>query len=118
MIFLLSKGFSRVFSSTTSFRGAFGYSREAFLALDHVVGIGTRGGAGRQKLDRAQDGGTQQNMVLLGCLPVRNTQNSRSSLGTPVTSGQTTFRSLSAKPTPLLGLTAGCCSLQHWALRS
>ena len=101
-LILLSKGFSRVFSSTTSSRGAFGNSREAFLALDHVVGTGTRGGAGRQKLDRAQDGGTQQKMVLLGCLPVRNTQNSRSSLGTPVTSGQTTFRSLSAKPMPRL----------------
>ena len=116
LIFLLSKELSGVFSSTASFRGAFGNSREAFLALDHVVGVGTRGGAGRQKLDQAQNSGTQQKTVLQGCLPVRNTQNSRSSLEAPVTSGQTTFWSLSAMPTALPCLTAGYCSLQHQAL--
>ena len=66
LIFLLSKGLSRVFSSTTSFRGAFGNSREAFLALDHVVGVGTRGGARRQKLDQAQDGGHSTKNGLAG----------------------------------------------------
>ena len=71
---------------------------------------------GGKNLTRLRMVGTQQKMVLLGCLPVRNTQNSRSSLEAPVTSGQTTFWSLSAIPMPLLCLTAGYCSLQHQAL--